>query len=631
MTDGCLGTDTLVDILDGHASPALRDRIEHHASRCAACRQVLSSLARSDTPPVASTRPRHDAARELARGTVVGRYEIAYRIGEGGMGVVYAARDPELDRMVAIKLLHGDGDPRMQDRLRREAQAMAQLAHPNVVAVHDVGAFGRHVFIAMEYVAGETLARWSSTTRHPHEILEVYRAAGRGLAAAHAVGIVHRDFKPENVVIGGDGRPRVGDFGLARAAGTQGEIHGPDGVRAAASGERTAPGLLLGTPYYMAPELYRGAEADARSDQFSFCVALFTALHGVRPFAGDRVDELAANVCAGRLRSAPTAGVPRRIRAAIERGLAVDPARRFATLDGLLDALAPPTVRWTRAALALGAALAVGGALAAWLAPAAPDERCTGGAAAFGSAWNPGRRAAIMAAFHATGAPYATVALDQVVRAFDAYATRWAQAHTATCRATRVLGEQTEGMLELRMTCLERRREEAGALAGALAAADAAAVTHAVTATLDLGDVAACADVAALRQVAAPPRGPAARIQLAGLTSQLAEARASYETGAYPHALELVRPAAAAARTFGYRPLEAEAELLQGQIERDTGDAPHAEAALQAAVWAAEAGRHDEVAARAWSTLVFLVGYDEAQYARGLGLVPRATAAIARL
>jgi serine/threonine protein kinase len=200
-------------------------------------------------------------------------------------------------------VLRGDSDPRLGDRLRREAQAMAQLAHPNVVAVYDVGSFDGRMFIAMEYVAGETLARWLETPRSRREILEAYGAAGRGLAAAHAAGIVHRDFKPENVLIGHDGRARVGDFGLARAFGAAELLHSAEtapGSRGLASShacmvpfDATASGTLLGTPFYMAPELYGGSAADTRSDQFSFSVALFTALGGerrarARPAAGAR-------------------------------------------------------------------------------------------------------------------------------------------------------------------------------------------------------------------------------------------------------------------------------------------------------------------------------------------------------
>ncbi len=645
---GCLGADTLVDFVESRTDSTERARIEEHASRCESCREVLSSLARSGTPVSAHLMPDPRIDRPLAAGTRVGRYVIAHELGAGGMGVVYAAHDPELDRVVAVKLLHGDGDRGTQERLRREAQAMAQLAHPNVVAVYDVGGFGERMFIAMEHVAGETLAHWllppspPSPPRSQREILDAYVAAGRGLAAAHAAGIVHRDFKPENVLIGSDGRVRVGDFGLARGldaararGGTAIALGSGSGLASSraptAPVNLTAPGTLVGTPYYMAPELYAGGEADARSDQFSFCVALFAALYGARPFDGETVEALGANVRAGRLRDLDTAPrVSRRIHRAIARGLAVDPAARFGSLHDLLAELAPRPRRWSWA-IGLGTALAVG---AWWVARSpveVPDQRCTGAAAAFATAWNADRRGAVEAAFTATRAPYAAAAVQRVTSAFDQYAARWAQAHTEACRATRILGEQSEAMLELRMTCLERRRQEASALAGALATADAGVVARSVTAATGLVDVTACADTAMLRQIVAPPTDSATRAALAELVTRLADARAKFEIGEYRRALELARSIAAEARTLAYRPFEAEAEFLQAGSENMMGDWAHAETSFSAACWSAEAGRHDELAARAWVWLVFVVGYNRAEYARGLALVPRATAAIARL
>jgi serine/threonine protein kinase len=372
MPDRCLGTDTLCDFLEGRADPDVRRRVEDHASRCARCRELLSSLARSGTPPAAPAPAEADLAAGLAAGTVVGRYVVEHEIGSGGMGVVYAARDPALGRLVAVKVLRGANHPSTGERVRREAQAMARLAHPNVVAVHDVGRFEDRIFVAMEYVAGATLARWSATPRPPHEVLDAYYAAGRGLAAAHAAGIVHRDFKPENVFVGHDGRVRVGDFGVARTVAIgAGYVAVPSSGAAAlpivsdppAKPDRlTAPGTLLGTPYYIAPELYDGADADARSDQFSFCVALFTALHGKRPFAGDTFTALATNVRAGRIQRARAPGVSRAIHAAIRRGLSADPEARFASLHDLLAELRPaPRRRHARApVLAAGAALVVG-------------------------------------------------------------------------------------------------------------------------------------------------------------------------------------------------------------------------------------------------------------------------------
>ena len=668
MADGCLGIEILIDFVDGRAEPAKRAIVERHASRCEDCRTTLASLVRTgtagsgeaavDSPVAVSSRP-----SMLAIGAQVGRYVIAREVGAGGMGAVYAAHDPELGRMVAVKVLRRWGDRYMQARLRREAQAMARLAHPNVVAVHDVGAFGDQIFIAMEYVEGETLARWLASPRSQRAVLDAFRAAGAGLAAAHAAGIVHRDFKPENVLIGNNGRVCVGDFGLARAAGT-GEMTAPirpvsdprsvsddlddleevgsstepadrDSVQperaAAMQPDLTVPGILVGTPYYMAPEIYDGAPADERSDQFSFCVALVTALHGQRLSKAEMVD--GKTRATGLRERIGSCRLPRWIRAALHRGLASDPAARFASVADLLAELAPPdrTARWIGAA---GAAALAGVAVVGWYAmhnAPAIDQRCTGAAAAYAPTWSPERRAALQAAFAATHALFATEAFRQVASSLDRYATRWTEAHTATCRATRILGEQTEAMLDLRMTCLERRRQDAAALIGTLATADLAMLTRAVGAAAGLPDIAACADVAALQQVIPPPRDAATRAKLAALTPRLADAHAKFETGSYATALALVRPIAAEARALGYRPFEAEAEYLQGVLEVELGDAAHAEPTLQAAGLAAEAGRHDEIAARARTALVSLVGEVKAEYARALALAPFAVAAIARM
>ena len=590
MPDGCIGTDTLCDFLEGRVGPEARKRVEDHASRCGSCRELLSSLARSGTPPVAAAPAEPDAARSLAPGTVIGRYVIDHEIGSGGMGVVYAARDPELGRLVAVKVLRDGTHPSTEERIRREAQAMARLAHPNVVAVHDTGTFEHRIFVAMEYVAGSTLARWTATPRSPREIIDAYLAAGRGLAAAHAVGLVHRDFKPENVFVGQDGRVRVGDFGVARTTVAIGALYAAVPSSGAAAlptasdppekpARLTAPGTLLGTPYYIAPELYDGADADPRSDQFSFCVALFTTLHGERPFEGDTFATLATNVRAGRVRRLRAPGVPRRIHAAIRRGLSADPAARFPSLRDLLAALRPtPRHRLRRTVvLAAGAVLVAGLGVIAWrggyFAASAADESCIGPVPGFAAAWNPGRRAAINAAFAASQAPDAAVALRRVSDALDRYAARWAQADAAACRDIRSAGHRADAELELRAWCLERRRYDAAALIDILAAADRSVIEHAVAAVTELPDPAGCADPAVLRQIGAPPSSAVVRLQLIELMPRLSQARAEFTTGSYSRASEHVIPLVESAHALGYRPLEAEAERLSGAIAHALGDA----------------------------------------------------------
>jgi formylglycine-generating enzyme required for sulfatase activity len=310
-------------------------------------------------------------APPLNAGARLGRYLIIERVGSGAMGVVYGAYDPELDRKVALKLLKGDHagqDETARARLVREAKAMARLSHPNVIAVHDVGVFDGQVFLAMEFLGGGTLRSWLAARRRGwRELLAVFAAAGRGLMAAHAAGLVHRDFKPENVLLDREGRPRVVDFGLAReakdGAGDGAPAPAPVPVAAATSGTRldtlTRTGALLGTPAYMAPEQFMGEPTDERTDQFSFCVALYEALYGERPFTSESVFRLLHDVAEGRLLPVPDdREVPAWIRRAVLRGLKSDPAQRWPSMASLIAALEDdPAVR-RRAWLLAGAGLA---------------------------------------------------------------------------------------------------------------------------------------------------------------------------------------------------------------------------------------------------------------------------------
>jgi tRNA A-37 threonylcarbamoyl transferase component Bud32 len=271
----------------------------------------------------------------------IGHFAVLRRLGEGGMGVVYAAYDERLARRVAIKLLHGSDHLRMQ----REAQALARLSHPNVVQIYEIGHSRGRVFVAMEHVEGPTLGEWvSSGPRDLAAILTAFLQAGEGLLAAHACGLVHRDFKPHNVIVGDDGRARVLDFGLARAGDSlpdRADEHAVADLTVALLSPLTQAGALVGTPAYMSPEQHAALPVDARSDQFSFCAALYEALYGVRPFTGASLPELLANTRAGRLQPAPArSDVPPELHAALLRGLAVDPAARWPTLRPLLTAIA---------------------------------------------------------------------------------------------------------------------------------------------------------------------------------------------------------------------------------------------------------------------------------------------------
>ena len=336
-------------------------------------------LADSDTipagPGLAQQLARADLKARLfgapAESARVGRYAVLRRLGAGGMGVVYVAYDEQLDRKIALKLVHpGHHDPDASARSRREAQALARLSHPNVVQVYEVGEYQGQVYLAMEFVPGHTLRAWQTQTPRPwRTIVAMYLQAGRGLAAAHARGLVHRDFKPDNVLVGDDDqRPRVLDFGLARvparhlsqepsnlSPGTSPPDLSPEpDLRDQGAARLTTPGAVLGTPAYMAPEQLDGADADPRSDLFSFCTALHEALHGARPFAGDTRTALRAAFHRGTPTRPRAADLPAWLQRTIERGLAEDPAARWPAMDPLLAALARDPTRWRRrAALAL--------------------------------------------------------------------------------------------------------------------------------------------------------------------------------------------------------------------------------------------------------------------------------------
>jgi serine/threonine protein kinase len=283
----------------------------------------------------------------LGPGDAIGRYRIRERIGEGGMGVVYAAEDRDLGRVVAIKLLHtryGTEAESQQHRLLREAQALARVSHRNLVMVFDVGSLHGRVWIAMEYVAGDTLEEWLAREhRSWAEIVGVLAEAGRGLAAVHAAGLVHRDFKPGNVVVRKDGTVQVLDFGLAVRVGDEEEERqrvaaAPDLDALAAN--LTTTGAFMGTPAYMAPEQFMMRPTDGRADQFALCVALYEALYGHRPFKGRDIAELMSRTLEG-LTSLPSEmpGLPLSVRQVLYRGLQRDPDARFPDMAALVEAL----------------------------------------------------------------------------------------------------------------------------------------------------------------------------------------------------------------------------------------------------------------------------------------------------
>ena len=608
----------------------------------------MSGRLSASAPPIHE----NETPPALERGAALGRYVILGLVGRGGMGEVYAAYDPELDRKVAIKLLRigrtGD-DGRM--RLLREAQAIAKLSDPNVVVVYDVGTLDQQIFIAMEFVEGHTLNYWMlAGERAWSEVLKIFADAGRGLVAAHEKGLVHRDFKPDNVMVGFDGHVRVMDFGLARnvkddkaeksdktyvagqgqrAAEERGEARSAGGGTGSSSSDRRTPlpfdvvdidstmalaspappspragvplsldltltGEMLGTPAYMAPEQFRGRTTDAKTDQFSFCVALYEALYGERPFHGSSFGALSDAVLKGAVREPPPAReVPAGIRQALLRGLSVDPNDRWPTMKALLAELENDRLVAGHDRFATGAAAKLSDV---WEAPL------------LGHPVDTPAKAETRRAFLATGKAYAGNAFETVSRLLDDYARAWSDTYIAACEATHLRGEQSSEVLDLKMAFLNERLEDLRALCRVFRNATPDVVENAVTAAGALRGLDRAMDVKLLRAVVRPPDDARTQAAVEEQRTRLAQGRVLGQVGRSVDALALLTKIEGAAREIGYGPLLAEVLLEIGKQHADRLEAEDAARALEEAVWTAEINRHDEVAAEAAVCLVYMAG-----------------------
>jgi eukaryotic-like serine/threonine-protein kinase len=515
--------------------------------------------------------PRVDEDATLVRGETIGRFVVLDVLGTGGVGVVYAAYDPNLDRKVAIKLLRGaaTGSEDARVRLLREAQAMARIDHPNVLRVHEAGTRGEQVYIAMEFAAGGTLRRWLDGRRAQREIITAFAHAGRGLAAAHHVGLVHRDFKPDNVLMFDGGQARVTDFGLVGLAGEQQvtpvvTVEGPVNETTPLSRDLTRTGAVMGTPAYMSPEQFRGGVVGPAADQFSFCVALYEALYGERPFAGDTFTELCANVLAGELKPAPrNADVSPRLRRILVRGLATDPAKRFPSMQALLVELArDPRKRLRVIAVGLGVVAIAGGA--AWLALRPATDVCGGASDRLAIAWNPPQREALAVAFAASGRPDAIDVFARVAPMIDDWSNRWERGYVGACEDARVRQIQSEHMLDLRMDCLTSRLGEMAATVDTLVQGGGDAVDHATDVVMALSPIEECADTVGLVSTVERPATPQAQWTVAELRTQIDRAWAQEKIGRFPEALKIAKSALEAATAAGYRPTIAQATYQVG-------------------------------------------------------------------
>jgi tetratricopeptide (TPR) repeat protein len=591
---------------------------------------------------VTTVRPPKRSKALLQRGATFERYTVLEMLGRGGMGEVYAVYDSKLDRKAALKVLR-DTNEDYELRLAREAQAMARLSHPNVVAVFDTGSVDGRVFVAMEFVQGQTLRAWQRAKVRPlAEILRMYIDAGRGLAAAHAAGLVHRDFKPDNVLVSEGGVVKVTDFGLARAVNASATNDPPSMPSAdssvpaaytstvppgldlptntslptmpedvshpslqALSSEVTESGQLLGTPGYMALEQVLQEEVDERTDQFAFCVALYEALYGQKPFPAGVTESVQA-MLADQVQPPPKGSkVPAHIHRALLRGLASKKSERHARMLALLDELSrDPRKRRRQVAGAVAAfvVMAVGTVWVNRTLAQRTSQLCVGSETEAAEVWNPDVQGRIERAMVATNLAYAADVWRRTRGALDAYMAGWAAMHKQTCRATRIDGRQSEQVMTVRMACLGQRREEVLALTKVFEGADGDVVAKAVQAAMALPSVETCKDVTSLLAVEPEPGDPATRRELDSIRNGLAAVRAEYQAGKYAAAQGDAALLVERARRAGYHPVTAEALLWLARAMAKVG-VPLAQCIgrSEEAVAEADSGRDDLLRADAAS------------------------------
>jgi eukaryotic-like serine/threonine-protein kinase len=589
----CPSETAILEFLSG--SPAQRPaELEVHLDRCSHCRQLTAGLLRadgapSDGPPLTLTGP-------------TDRYALLERIGQGGMGVVYAAFDRLLDRKVALKFVAVGADREGSLRLMQEGKALARLADPNVLSLFDVFQIGEDVVLSMELVDGQTLAAWlDAAPRTWRQVVDAFLAAGEGLAAAHAKGIIHRDFKPSNVLIGADGRVRVADFGLSLA--TAAAI--PDGAPTERNPDaRLTDGRLrVGTPAYMAPEQRESGVATEQSDQYSFCVSMSEAL-------------------------AKVSRVPRGISGVIARGLQKNPQHRHDTMSALLRGLRSAAGRRTRVGWATAALATLAFAVVLGTQVQARRAVCVDSAAGIREVWNAPRRSRLEASMLARQATSSQV--NTVLSAIDEFERSWAATQQAACEATRVRGVSTEHLLELQTTCLDQRRTELESLVGLIEQAEPAMLWRSAGAVQGLAAPTACANVTRLSLLPPLPTAASERAGVDAARSGLAEATALTLAGRPKDALERIERVAKDVGDESYGPLRAELLQARGTLLRRMGKIDEAEVALNAAVDLAEALHHDEVAMRAWLDLFFIAGEHRANVVQSSALGRRAKAAVER-
>lgn len=585
---------------------------------------------------------RRPSAEVRPQPTLLGRYVVLGELGRGGMSVVYAAYDPELDRRVALKVVRADQmSATHRARLHREAQALARLSHPSVVTVFDVGDLATDTFVAMELVDGMSLREWSKQQRTWREVVRVVLAAGRGLAAAHAAGIVHRDVKPDNIMLSPAGAVKLVDFGLARDLGdrsidsvdsqeilSEDPVTPPeDSLTSSNSGSLgaarpleaiTQHGYIVGTPAYMPPEQRsRTPEADERSDQFSLCATLYEALYHQRPFTTskrevlDRQELVTRSDKPGtdtRTLAAPPpkdSDVPAWLQKVVTRGLAVDPKQRYPSVDALLADLERDPQRTRRRVLATAGVLVAVAAVATLVtykmmpAQHAQGPTCGTGADRVAVRWNADRRAQLTQVATTRGGPAAASAIGVFASRVDQYTSDWRAMFHESCEATQIHHSQSAEAMDLRMACLDQRLAELGALVDVMNDAGPEVLRKAGEVVDGLPPVAECADLKALREVVRRPTDPAIAKRLDAIDGDLARLTALYAIGDVTKTLALADTVIGESKAAGYAPQIAESLYWRGRAIADRDGGAEAEAMFDQTFASALGAGQDQRAADA--------------------------------
>jgi eukaryotic-like serine/threonine-protein kinase len=606
----CMSDPQVLGVLQGRLESQERAAIEAHLDSCTRCRELItlagkSSLAIDPHARDASWSATTGAAGpEVGPGTRIGRYEVEEPLGRGAIGTVYSARDSQLGRRVALKLVtpRVARDPRSQLAVLREAQVMARITQPNVLTIYDVGVFGDVVFLAAERVDGDTLDVWLAQPRRWRQIIDVFLQAARGIEAAYAAGLVHLDFDPSNALVGHDGRVRMVDFGSARRQDIA-----------------TTGGELVGAPRYMSPEQRRGDVGDARAAQYAFCLALYEALFGAQPGSPARTRRAAGVI------HRP----PEWLRHLVARGLELEPARRFPTMRALIDAVDRRLARRRHGMIAGVAALAVAAAsttaVVGYLRGVnGPLASCPAPALA---AWTPAVRAKLGAKIAATGVAFAPAAWASAAHALDLYAARWRNQQRASCLAFAAHASQDAAAHHRRATCLERDRIVLEAIVDRIAVADRSVVAQLPQLLASLPDLDACAR----SELPAWPADAGARSELVDHYRAVARISSLADAGRFADAGRELGPVIARAATLGFAGADADAHYLAGRIASLGGDYVEAARLLEAARWKAEAARHDELVVNATAELLWVIGSGQRKSSATRPLINHASAAADRV